>query len=161
MNIQMNENDKLIIGFTTLCSCTYHWTQVCVCVSSIHTIYINIHTPNLYIYIDIDSHDLHISNTTILMTHFYYCQPPQAAVAQPSIRARCTISPEPWRSRSTDAWEWINAWLQFFGMEVMQLYTYKIIYICMYHHISKYISYHIGCCMVGCNLNHLGMVSTI
>ena len=53
MNIQMNENDKLMSGFTTLCCCTYHWTQVCVCVSSIHTIYINIYiyTPNLYIYI--------------------------------------------------------------------------------------------------------------
>ena len=39
----------------------------CVCVSSIHTIYINIYIYilQIYIYIDIDSHDLHISITTI------------------------------------------------------------------------------------------------
>ena len=40
---------------------------VCVCVLYTYNIhqYIYIYTPNLYIYIDIDSHDLHISITTI------------------------------------------------------------------------------------------------
>jgi hypothetical protein len=49
----------------------------------------------------------------------------------------------------------------FWNGSYVVIYIQDYIYICMYHHISKYISYHIGCCMVGCNLNHLGMVSTI
>ena len=153
---------SLLVGLPH-CAVVHIIGHKCVCVCPLYIQYtsIYIYILQIYIYIQTQIHTIYIYQLRLLMAHFYYCQPPQAAVAQPSIRARCTISPEPWRSRSTDAWEWINAWLQFFGMEVIYIHDYIYIYMYMYHHISKNISYHIGCCMVGCNLNHLGMVSTI
>ena len=160
MNIQMNENDKLISGFTTLCCCTYHWTQVCVCVSSIHTIYINIYiySKSIYIYIDIDSHDLHISITTIDGSFLLL----SAAIGG------CGSAIHP-----SEVYNFPRAMAESkhrrLGMDQClatvfwngsYIHTWLYIYMYMYHHISKNISYHIGCCMVGCNLNHLGLAGS-